>query len=68
MMHLANQIDNLNSNYNVIKINKKEEEGFLEKFVKKCKQTSNCDLIYWTNPAFPWMLFILLEMKILNSE
>ena len=65
---LANQIDYLSSSYNVIKINKKEGEGFLEKVVKKCKQINNDDLIYWANPAFSWMLFKLLEMKILSNE
>ena len=65
---LANHIDYLSSSYNVIKINKKEGEGFLEKVVKKCKKINNEDFVFWANPAFSWMLFRLLENNILTKN
>ena len=63
---LSIQIDCISSSYKVIKISKKNGMS-LRQILMDCKKVYN-NLHLGTNPAFSWMLYMLLKHQILNDQ
>ena len=63
---LAIQIDCITSSYKVIKISKDDNPIFSE-ILKQCKKNYR-NLHNEANPAFSWMLYILLQYKVINQQ
>ena len=62
---LAIQIDCISSSYKVIKLSK-SERPFFERILRKCKKNYE-NLHLGTNPAFSWMLYLLVKNNVLND-
>lgn len=63
---LAIQIDCITSSYKVIKISK-DDNTFFSEILKQCKKNYR-NLHNEANPAFSWMLYMLLQYKVLNQQ
>jgi hypothetical protein len=62
---LAIQIECISSSYKVIKLSK-SDRPFFEKILRKCKKDYE-NLHLGTNPAFSWMLYLLVKNNVLSD-
>ena len=62
---LAIQIECISSSYKVIKLSK-SDRPFFEKILRKCKKDYE-NLHLGTNPAFSWMLYLLVKNNVLTD-